>query len=266
MNAYVDYKAGFRREGHTVGAEKGSGSHGPLRGNVFVRSTARWVWLCVVRMCQDAGCMGGAAVCFCVFQEGVCFRRGMEQARGVLHACAHVACNLHGAVVWAGMPGEVVHGAGCCAPSPARVSLRVPPPNIHPVCLHTLTPRFDYQPDICKDYKETGFCSYGDSCKFMHDRGDYKSGWELDRVRQAGREGVQRAAWLGCGVGQGAPSVPGMNQPVFQALAHLDTFSCAGPTWKLNVNADVVPCAVCCVLLCCCYRTGMRSRSVGRRR
>lgn len=45
------------------------------------------------------------------------------------------------------------------------------------------TIRIDYQPDICKDYKETGFCSYGDSCKFMHDRGDYKSGWELDRVR-----------------------------------------------------------------------------------
>jgi RING finger protein 113A len=41
--------------------------------------------------------------------------------------------------------------------------------------------RFDYQPDLCKDYKETGFCSYGDSCKFMHDRGDYKSGWELER-------------------------------------------------------------------------------------
>lgn len=81
MNAYVDYRAGFRREGHTAGSEKGTGAHGPLRGNVFVRSTAR----------------------------------------------------------------------------------------------------FDYQPDICKDYKETGFCSYGDSCKFMHDRGDYKSGWELDR-------------------------------------------------------------------------------------
>lgn len=25
--------------------------------------------------------------------------------------------------------------------------------------------RFDYQPDICKDYKETGRCGYGDSCK-----------------------------------------------------------------------------------------------------
>ncbi|CAA2968653.1 zinc finger CCCH domain-containing 1 [Olea europaea subsp. europaea] len=40
--------------------------------------------------------------------------------------------------------------------------------------------RFDYQPDVCKDYKETGYCGYGDSCKFMHDRGDYKSGWQLE--------------------------------------------------------------------------------------
>ncbi|RKP07146.1 hypothetical protein THASP1DRAFT_31044 [Thamnocephalis sphaerospora] len=49
------------------------------------------------------------------------------------------------------------------------------PANIRVTC------RFDYQPDICKDYKETGYCGYGDSCKFMHDRGDYKSGWQLDR-------------------------------------------------------------------------------------
>ncbi|PNH06247.1 Zinc finger CCCH domain-containing protein 1 [Tetrabaena socialis] len=45
-----------------------------------------------------------------------------------------------------------------------------------------VTARFDYQPDVCKDYKETGYCSYGDACKFMHDRGDYKSGWELDKM------------------------------------------------------------------------------------
>ncbi|XP_042409173.1 zinc finger CCCH domain-containing protein 1-like [Zingiber officinale] len=44
-----------------------------------------------------------------------------------------------------------------------------------------LSARFDYQPDICKDYKETGYCGYGDSCKFMHDRGDYKSGWQLEK-------------------------------------------------------------------------------------
>ena len=43
------------------------------------------------------------------------------------------------------------------------------------------TSRFDYQPDICKDYKETGFCGFGDSCKFLHDRGDYKTGWQLDK-------------------------------------------------------------------------------------
>ena len=34
----------------------------------------------------------------------------------------------------------------------------------------------DYNPSLCKDYKETGYCGYGDSCKFVHDRGDYKSG------------------------------------------------------------------------------------------
>ncbi|XP_014217383.1 RING finger protein 113A [Copidosoma floridanum] len=43
------------------------------------------------------------------------------------------------------------------------------------------TVRWDYQPDICKDYKETGFCGFGDSCKFLHDRSDYKLGWQLER-------------------------------------------------------------------------------------
>mmetsp|Transcript_24196 Transcript_24196/g.27420 ORF Transcript_24196/g.27420 Transcript_24196/m.27420 type:complete len:115 (+) Transcript_24196:1130-1474(+) len=62
-----------------------------------------------------------------------------------------------------------------------------------------MTCRFDYQLDICKDYKETGRCGYGDSCKFIHDRGDYKTGWELerewettqkkDRMRQMGMVG-----------------------------------------------------------------------------
>eukprot|EP01102_Stenamoeba_stenopodia_P005860 TRINITY_DN16572_c0_g1_i1.p1 TRINITY_DN16572_c0_g1~~TRINITY_DN16572_c0_g1_i1.p1 ORF type:complete len:337 (-),score=114.89 TRINITY_DN16572_c0_g1_i1:23-1033(-) len=41
--------------------------------------------------------------------------------------------------------------------------------------------RIDYQPDICKDYKETGYCGYGDNCKFLHDRGDYKTGWQLEQ-------------------------------------------------------------------------------------
>lgn len=44
-----------------------------------------------------------------------------------------------------------------------------------------VTCRFDYQPDICKDYKETGYCGYGDSCIFMHDRGNYKSSRQIDK-------------------------------------------------------------------------------------
>ena len=43
-----------------------------------------------------------------------------------------------------------------------------------------LTTRVDYAPGVCKDYKETGRCGFGDGCIFMHDRGDYKLGWELE--------------------------------------------------------------------------------------
>lgn len=34
--------------------------------------------------------------------------------------------------------------------------------------------RFDFQYDICKDYRETGYCGYGDTCKFLHDRSDFR--------------------------------------------------------------------------------------------
>ena len=53
------------------------------------------------------------------------------------------------------------------------------------------TVRWDYQPDICKDYKETGVCGFGDSCKFLHDRSDYKFGWQLEREEQEKMRGAQ---------------------------------------------------------------------------
>jgi RING finger protein 113A len=98
-NAYIDYRKGFRRE-HNVGAEKSSGSHGPLRAPTNVRFTFI----------------------------------------------------------------------------------------------------MDYKPDICKDYKQTGYCGYGDSCKFMHDRGDYKAGWQLDKEweeKEKARKAREAAAVAG---------------------------------------------------------------------
>ncbi|XP_072474322.1 E3 ubiquitin-protein ligase RNF113A-like [Notamacropus eugenii] len=56
------------------------------------------------------------------------------------------------------------------------------------------TVRWDYQPDVCKDYKETGFCGFGHSCKFLHDRSDYKHGWQMERELHEGRSGAPDAA------------------------------------------------------------------------
>lgn len=44
-----------------------------------------------------------------------------------------------------------------------------------------VTCRFDYNPSLCKDWHDTGSCVFGDSCIYIHDRGDYKSGWELEK-------------------------------------------------------------------------------------
>ncbi|XP_070259894.1 E3 ubiquitin-protein ligase RNF113A-like [Myotis yumanensis] len=68
------------------------------------------------------------------------------------------------------------------------------------------TVRWDYQPDLCKDFKETGFCGFGDSCKFLHDRSDYKHGWQIARELAEGRYGAAEAESYEVG-GEG-PAVP----------------------------------------------------------
>eukprot|EP00927_Polykrikos_kofoidii_P071601 TRINITY_DN67860_c0_g1_i1.p1 TRINITY_DN67860_c0_g1~~TRINITY_DN67860_c0_g1_i1.p1 ORF type:complete len:356 (+),score=70.23 TRINITY_DN67860_c0_g1_i1:202-1269(+) len=44
---------------------------------------------------------------------------------------------------------------------------------------------------VCKDYKETGYCGFGDSCKFLHDRSDYKQGYELEREWEAKQKKIE---------------------------------------------------------------------------
>ncbi|KAI1419049.1 hypothetical protein F5Y12DRAFT_779811 [Xylaria sp. FL1777] len=44
-----------------------------------------------------------------------------------------------------------------------------------------ITTTTDFAPDICKDYQRSGWCGFGDSCVFLHDRSDVKRGWQLDR-------------------------------------------------------------------------------------
>jgi len=63
-------------------------------------------------------------------------------------------------------------GGGAHGPLRAATSIRT-------------TVRFDYQPDVCKDYKETGYCGWGDACKFLHTREDYKTGWQIEQEYQA---------------------------------------------------------------------------------
>ena len=62
-----------------------------------------------------------------------------------------------------------------------------------PTNIRTITVT-DFAPDVCKDYKQTGFCGFGDSCKFVHSREDYKQGWELDRDWEIGTKGKKRKA------------------------------------------------------------------------
>ncbi|TAQ88478.1 hypothetical protein B7494_g3181 [Chlorociboria aeruginascens] len=57
---------------------------------------------------------------------------------------------------------------------------RVVGPVKAPTNIRTITVT-DFAPDVCKDYKQTGFCGFGDNCKYLHAREDYKQGWQLDK-------------------------------------------------------------------------------------
>ncbi|KLJ08742.1 hypothetical protein EMPG_15824 [Blastomyces silverae] len=85
-----------------------------------------------------------------------------------------------------------------------------------PTNIRTITVT-DYSPDVCKDYKLTGYCGFGDGCKFLHAREDYKAGWELDRDWEIGTKGkkvvgrtvASRASKAGYGAGSANANASG---------------------------------------------------------
>ncbi|GMI01990.1 hypothetical protein TrVE_jg11492 [Triparma verrucosa] len=54
-----------------------------------------------------------------------------------------------------------------------------------------VTSQMDYQPDVCKDYQKTGYCGFGDTCVFMHDRGSYKSQSEIENEWEERKKRVE---------------------------------------------------------------------------
>ncbi|KAI5856435.1 hypothetical protein BZA05DRAFT_388474 [Tricharina praecox] len=71
-----------------------------------------------------------------------------------------------------------------------------------PTNIRTITVT-DYAPDVCKDYKLTGFCGFGDTCKFLHAREDYAAGWKLDREWEIKQKGGKMPVLQGKKMGTG---------------------------------------------------------------
>jgi RING finger protein 113A len=72
--------------------------------------------------------------------------------------------------------------------NPDRPPTKTVGPIKAPTNIRTITIT-DMSPDICKDFKTTGFCGFGDGCKFLHAREDYAHGWQLDKEWEAVTKG-----------------------------------------------------------------------------
>ena len=65
----------------------------------------------------------------------------------------------------------------------SKYFVSIGPARISNTVKHTNT--IDYNPSRCKDFFQAGYCVFGDSCIFIHDRCDYKFGWQIDKEYEA---------------------------------------------------------------------------------
>ncbi|EFC50166.1 predicted protein [Naegleria gruberi] len=113
-----------------------------------------------------------------------------------------------------------------------------------------VTSRMDYQPDICKDYYETGFCGYGDNCKFAHVREQHVSSiehskkWEQEQkkkleaqstkdMRAEGEEQVPHACFI---------CKKTFNDPVVTICGHYFCSKCALEKYNAGKNPNCQCC------------------------
>lgn len=104
-----------------------------------------------------------------------------------------------------GSGGKVAANAALDAAAAAEAALPSRGPGaLRPLTHIRVSSRFDFQPDVCKDYRETGFCGFGDACKFLHDRSDATLGWKVQAEWARRRPGAASAGGVGGGKGGAA--------------------------------------------------------------
>lgn len=110
--------------------------------------------------------------------------------------------------------------------------------------------RFDYAMGICKDWKEAGYCGFGDSCIFVHDRSDYKSGYQMEKDWERQQEDLRKQAY-------GETIVPAPDYEIKEEEAAESLCLICGKEWKEPV---ITECGHVFCLACALQYYNSRSR------
>lgn len=97
-------------------------------------------------------------------------------------------------------------------------------PQKAPTNIRTVT-TMDFKPDICKDYAKTGHCGFGDTCIFLHDRADWKQGWQLDKEWELNTKGKKMAGTTVASANRNATKEEAENEEEAKLLENIP-FAC----------------------------------------